>query len=185
VAQRWICGGRVAEADALQRDRQWSGGNGGGDRHRLLHANEVAGTEGGPRWLVGEREGGSQEWAEPRVGSGATLNGVDHLGHAEATVDEAEIEFQVGDEGPHCHSTADGLCTALPYNKQDASTHERRVDRPESATQAHQGQVGVGLLPRQRVDTFYGCACAAEQSEHTDTGQLLLERRGERGVGFA
>src|SRR5439155_6630320 len=96
-----------------------SGGNGGGDRHRLLHANEVAGTEGGPRWLVGEREGGSQEWAEPRVGSGATLNGVDHLGYPKTPVDEAEIEFQVGNEGAHRHGTVDGFLASLPDQEMD------------------------------------------------------------------
>ena len=138
-----------------------------------------------PRWLAGERWGRSQEWTQPRVGSGATLDGVDHLGHPKATVDEAQIEFQVGNEGSHRHGTVDDLLAPLPDHKQDASTHERGVDRPETAAQPHQGQVGVGLLPRQRVHAFHGCASAAKQPEHTDTGQLLLERRGQGGIGFA
>ena len=169
----------------MQCDRHRSGGHGGWCRHWLPHADEVAGTEGGTRWLAGERWWGSQEWPDPHVGSGAALDGVDHLGHPKATVDEAQIELQVGDEGPHRHGTADDLLAPLPDHKQDASTHQRGVDRPESAAQPHQGQVGFGLLPRQRVHTFHGCASAAKQPEHTDASQLLLERCGQGSVGFA
>ena len=63
--------------------------------------------------------------------------------------------------------------------------HERGVDRPEAAAQPHQGQVGGGLRLRQRVHPCHRGSRAAKQPEHTDPGQLLLERRGQGRVGLA
>jgi hypothetical protein len=100
VVQRWRCGSRVAESDPVQCDRHRPGGNSRRCRRRLLESGDVTGPEGGPRRLAGERRWGSQEGTQPRVGGGAALDGVDHLGHPKATVDEAQIEFQIGDEGP-------------------------------------------------------------------------------------
>src|SRR3712207_6872271 len=53
-------------------------------------------------------------------------SGVHHLGHPKAAVDEAQIELQVGDEGPHRHGAAHGLLAPLPDHQQDAGRHEDR-----------------------------------------------------------
>src|SRR5262249_50224470 len=69
--------------------------------------------------------------ASKRCENGTTVHGVDHLGHPKAAIDEAQVEFQVGDEGPCRHGAADHLLASLPHHEQDASTHERGVHWPE------------------------------------------------------
>ena len=60
------------------------------------------------------------------------------------TVDEAEKQLEVGDEGADRHHPGDHAFAALPDDHDDAGDHQRGVNRLQAAFQTGEAQIPFG-----------------------------------------
>ena len=174
---------RVGEGDVLERDADRTGAA----RHgRLLFRAPEPATWPGLK----EAKGGSpatvesrrQHGLEPRVGGAAALDRIDELRDAEAALDEADEQRQVSDEGADAHGAVDHAFAALPDDEQDAGHHQRAVERRQAEAQARRAQVALGECPGELLDLARRGRTAAEEAQHAEPGEQLLDARGQRGV---
>ena len=108
---------------------------------------------------------------QPRVSCGAALNGIDHLRDAKAALDKADKQRQIAHENADAHGAIHHPFAALPDHHQNASSHQRVVQRRQTQTQPRCAQVTRGKCLRVRFDHVCRCGTTAKKTQHAQPRQ--------------